>query len=80
MKKDKIVDFSNVFSSKSQSLIAKHQLSKTQKLSPLSLTPLPPLAKAKPEYITNLPKVEDFRFMDKIKLSEENIKNIMESL
>lgn len=48
MKKEKIVDFSNVFSSKSQSLIAKHQLSKTQKLSPMAFSPLSPLAKAKP--------------------------------
>lgn len=69
MKKEKIVDFSNIFSSKSQSLIAKHQLFKTQKLSPLSFIPLSPFAKSKPEYITNLPKVQDFKSMDKIKLS-----------
>jgi hypothetical protein len=58
-KKDLLIDFSNVFSSKSQTIIKK-RLSKSQKLSPSSYSQ-PKSPRAMKEFVTNIPKVEKFR-------------------
>lgn len=67
------VDFSNVFSPKSQKVIAKRKSSLSPQLSPARL-------KVQREFVTNVPSIEGFKQMTKIRLSDANVQNILETL
>lgn len=64
------VDFSNVFSPKSQRVISKRKGSISPQLSPVK-------QKVQREFVTNVPVIEGYRQMTKLRLSDANMQNIL---
>lgn len=64
------VDFSNVFSPKSQRVFSKRKGSISPQLSPRR-------PKLQREFVTNVPVIDGYRQMTKLRLSDANMQNIL---